>query len=171
MIYLSRGRAATEQLSEQFVSGSSIYGSGGDLFTFTGYCGYWVRTWDIFPVMTKLHSDTILPERPFLGLSQISAIFSRLHFFYDRIAISLSREARVELLIDLLVDYSMRHSSLPLLHLAFSPDFPGPWTLDLFQELGSFPGPWTLVAYAMRHFSLSPLHLSHFLRIFQDLGP
>ena len=147
MIYLSRGRAATEQLSEQFVSGSSIYGSGGDLFTFTGYCGYWVRTWDISPVMTKLHSDTILPERPFLGLSQISAIFSRLQFFYDRIAISLSREARVELLIDLLVDYSMRHSSLPLLHLAPLRIFQdlGHWTfsrnLDLFQDLE----PWWLM--------------------------
>ena len=119
---------------------------GWDLFTFAGYRGYWVQpgtilhsqdiedigsqpTWDISPVMTSLHSDTILPQRPFLGLSQISTIFSRLHFFYDRIAISSSREAGVELLIGLLVAaYALRHFSLPNYHFLWIFQDLGPWT-------------------------------------------
>ena len=50
-----------------------------DLFTFTRYSGYWDRG-DISPVMSKIHSDTILPERP-SGLSQILSISSFPLFF------------------------------------------------------------------------------------------
>ena len=69
---------------------------------------------DISPVMTKLHSDTILQERPFLGLSQILSrrFFLFCTFFNERIAINTSREAGGELLIGLSVAYAMRYFAL-----------------------------------------------------------
>ena len=79
---------------------------------------------DISPVMTKLHSDTILPERPFLGLSQISSLqfFHFCTFFTSGLPVNTSREAGGELLIGLSVAFAMRHFALPspLAPLAFS---------------------------------------------------
>ena len=86
---------------------------------------------DISPVMTKLHSDTILPESPFLGLSQILSrrFFLFCTFFYDGIDDNTSREAGGELLVGLSVAYAMRHSP-PMHLLQFLPDFPGPCVLN-----------------------------------------
>ena len=70
-------------------------GKWGPFYMGTGYREVDIGSeGDISPVMTKLHSDTILPERPFLDLSQILSqrpIFSSLpflcadcHFFVTR---------------------------------------------------------------------------------------
>ena len=91
-----RGPTFTEQLLKQFVSRQRAdMGKWGPFYMGAGYREVDIGSeGDISPVMTKLHSDTILPERPFLDLSQILSqrpIFSSLpflcadcHFFVTR---------------------------------------------------------------------------------------
>ena len=67
------------------------------------------------------------PRETVFGLISNLGDFFSFALFYDRIAISSSREAGVELLIGLLVAYyAMRQFSPP----PFSQDFPGPCVLN-----------------------------------------